>query len=302
MKTARFLSTSFVFAALGAHVATAVVAHARACTGNADCPKTYACNTGVCVAGPCEADGDCASGMVCSANATGRTCVPEYTLPCKTAATCGTGFDCKPSKECFTFEGTTHVAVAGPFNAQCPDIDGGVPQVVAQPGPISPTTTTCGCVTLATSYCEPTTTYCQHTTDCPSNWTCEPNGLVDRSLCGRLPLPDGGSEEQCPGPEVVVAYCQPPYFDLVAAPSAGVPPLGGATGGATSRAGAVAFGGNNGSGGTNMSGADTSNAPNGSCQMRPGRANGAAVLILAVLGLIGIVRRTSHEDIADRHS
>src|ERR1700759_1295392 len=102
------------------------------CPPGAECP-TPACDPQElkeCVPGPCQAHSDCADGMVCyaipSTSCTAQTapacppntkcavpppepadcttttmnrCVPRYTLPCTTDASCGDGFSCVPDPD-----------------------------------------------------------------------------------------------------------------------------------------------------------------------------------------------------------
>jgi len=212
-----------------------------------DCePQTFSS----CVAVPdaCTTNADCSAGMVCyaytyeecsgeaSACAPGQdcppppppectthsesACIPQYVLPCQTAADCGAGFECKPEEICQCSGGG-----GTPPPSDGADGAGGAPD---EPAPEPFPEPSCSCEPTGTNYCAIIEKACENDAECPADWTCgnNPEGVVcggaaEPAEPGGTPVPpDCGSTE----PEKV---CLPPYAETVIGVSRGDSESGG---------------------------------------------------------------------------
>jgi len=318
-------------------------AHAdSSCATDADCVKGWACQvtggsgcgyacppgqecspppdcvpqqTKSCVPGPCKADSDCATGMVCysttvgcdavppcaagadcptttCSNATQSQCIPRYDAPCTADADCGPGFTClADSSGC-------GCASAG----SAPGADGGAP-----PPPV----TTCDCPAATTSSCHALPVSCTSAADCASGWSCEqlPSDVTCASTApaptpappahgsagaGGTPAQDAGVDP-CPPPAPPMKLCIPPYFSL-GGRSLGIPAQGDAPTGTTGSTGAPVNAGTTSPPATpttedTASNGQTATASGCSVAFGSNAGNGARGLALLVLGLFGLRRR-----------
>lgn len=245
-----------------------------------------------CQPGPCRADSDCASGMVCythtdtdcapSACAAGQecpppacepktesACVPRYVLPCSTATDCGPGFQCASSGE------------------QCA-CSGSAPQ--PEPTPEEPS---CICEPSHEMRCQAATVNCSADSDCTPGWTCAVISSTSDCVTSSEPVPTPGGDGQDGGkpvpecqPAVAVKACVPPYYELiqggrgVSHDSAGSPTFG--IGEGTSN-GAIPP--------TASDGSAPESTSSAGCSVKPGSRSGSALALLGVFGLFSALRR-----------
>jgi len=182
---------------------------ALCCSRDADCPRGFGCDTVTTLDGgtigdcnpefvECSCDADCAPGLrcltgahtVCRQAADGGQlcalageCVAPWQAPCSTAADCG-----NPAFEC-----QANGTICGPS----------------------------GCAPLTRCVASPLPATCALDTDCPNEWSCEPETAI-ATLC----IPD---QHSCPAggcpPLSATMQCQPPLWDLVGPNSwTGAPP------------------------------------------------------------------------------
>jgi MYXO-CTERM domain-containing protein len=230
-----------------------------ACPPDAPCPPQPACDPQVikeCVPGPCKAHSDCADGMVCYAFPTPdcvaeptpacppgvkcddappppactetnvNKCVPLWSLPCATDASCGDGFSCVQDPDSCECSGSAGGPAPGNGTGSFPGSaqDGGSAKPVPPGTPIPPTPVPdpagptppsgeCSCTPATTKHCTPKATTCTVDSDCPSTWTCASSGGATCSGGGAV-LPDGGVTsffEGC-GPTSTTKQCQAPSY------------------------------------------------------------------------------------------
>ena len=204
-----------------------------------------------CVPGPCMADGDCASGMVCheekiqACSSPGsapcapgvpcmqqmlpptctetveRQCVPRHLLPCSQASDCGAGFTCEPQQQC----GCSGSAGRGaPVPTMPVPTDGGAAPEPA-PGPMMPAADAgapsdapalpappeCSCTPTSVNYCKPLELDCTSDAQCPPMWGCR---VVATSASDPACLPGRGDAGTCGADRPAPAEirrCVPPY-------------------------------------------------------------------------------------------
>jgi len=240
-----------------------------ACAPGSECPP---CTDTVlaCVPQPCSSDSDCESDMVClertSSSCTGATdapacapgescpefapepvecttetttqCVPRWSLPCTTAASCGEGFSCVERESCGCSgssgggsQGSGGAASGGatppsrpgaepaplptepvpPSDPDAPDSSDAadpkpvpdVPPSGAAPAPLPPD---CSCEPSGFKACVLDEVACDADSDCPSGWTCgdNPEGVCWASSDGSMGCEPGDPPK----------LCLPPYTDL----------------------------------------------------------------------------------------
>src|SRR5450432_2033236 len=216
---------------------------ASACAPGQNCPPSDCPvqDTKSCVPGPCSADRDCASGMVCYTTHVGcdstppcaagadcpqqpacepttqSACIPRYDAPCKADADCGAGFSCVLDQN--------GCACASAGSAPGNSADGGSADPVPPAPPID-----CQCPPSTTSSCHVLPITCATAADCATGWTCEsqPTPGCAVSTPATPPPPDahgasdGGAAipaqdagvDPCPPPPPAVKQCMPPYFSL----------------------------------------------------------------------------------------
>lgn len=232
---------------------------AIACEEGSEC-RDWDCSGTVeqCVAQPCDADSDCAADMVCLTRTfnecahdapacapgaecflpepvdctptTTSACVPRWTLPCESAASCGAGFACVEQESCeckgSTGSGSsgmpapaggaqpTEPAPDAPAGADAPPSSGGsVPPAGAGGGnsasPGSPPVdnpSDCSCKPSGVSACEIIERSCTTDAECPSGWSCadNPEGVCWASSDGSTGCEPGDPPK----------LCLPPYRNL----------------------------------------------------------------------------------------
>ncbi len=273
-----------------------------------------------CEPGPCNTDADCATGMVCFTDSavscpptvevapscpkdapcaepvnvdidagacttmTSKSCVPKYDLPCHVDSDCGDGFTCVPdtATEC---SGGGSAGSAG--TASAPPL---VPSTGATPPVSQPPT--CTTTTLSTSSCQAKSLPCATSSDCPSMWSCSA-GNVSTAVCAgpALAADAGGGAALCdPGPPAQMT-CAPPYAYL----GRGAEGSGFGTSSAPTSAesGDAAVSGLESAPSVPPAANSPLNATGGGCQIGGGGANGGGPSLLALLGLVGLVRRRS---------
>lgn len=196
---------------------------------------------------PCTTDADCASGMVCYTYATTNCattavdtapcldqtncpepesvvpancedtttsqCVPQWTLPCTTAADCGDGFTCDEQERCACSGGSTGSASSGSSGegavVNSPDVaNGGAASTETSTNADPIVEPTCSCEPTGTYSCNPVVTSCTSDADCLSGWTCE----ASSTSAGCAVSSDG--QEVCPEPASEMT-CMPPYAEEV---------------------------------------------------------------------------------------
>jgi MYXO-CTERM domain-containing protein len=278
---------------------------APACPPGEKCePQPIDCVSEVytsCQPAACQADSDCAEGMVCythtesncapTACAAGQecpvpvceartvsACVPRYVLPCTTASDCGPGFQCELGEEQCTCSSSGSAGRSGDGD------QGGAP---------APAESTCTCEPSTEMRCRAATVNCAVDSDCATGWTCAVVGST--SDCRSAPEQDPGSGARggaTPTPEcrpsANIKQCVPPYYTLIPSvlgidrDSSQSPTAG--TGDVASGNGAIAPTAESGKG----DGASTSSA---GCAVAPGSRSGSALALLGVLGLFGALRR-----------
>ncbi|HEX4338488.1 MAG TPA: hypothetical protein VH062_21430 [Polyangiaceae bacterium] len=326
-----------------------------ACPPDAPCPPTPSCDPQVikeCVPGTCEAHSDCATDMVCYAQTPATTCgdpapacapgekcnpppeptcttepsvnrcVPRWSLPCATDASCGDGFSCVPDPDSCFCNGSAGGGAPGSSGGQA--IDGGsavptsppdlpIPDPSATPTPPPGDTSPpsgCGCTPSTTKHCTPKATSCNADSDCPGSWTCGSSG---GTACagGAQVLPDGGIKvitDVCQ-PSAPTKQCQPPNYgggyatpatgegtvDVGSSPttpskSGSTGSAGGASGGSTSSMTHGIAGSSNDDNGAPESGKSPGSDSSG-CQMSAAPAETTGASVIALLGVAGLIRR-----------
>lgn len=269
-----------------------------------------------CVPGSCTLDSDCADGMVCHASettscspATAPTCpsgqkcppptdaapcttetvhgcVPKYALPCDTAVSCGSGFECVQDPDSCACSGGG-AAGSGTMTSSGAAGSAGN-EVPASASTASGTSSECTCTPSTTKHCEPTAKTCSADGDCPATWTCaEPS--VGRATCAGAAraLPDGGvvtlpttcdaGAPATPRPK----ECAPPTYGEYGRHggkgTVGIPEGSGSqTSGSGADAGAPAS--NNGA----------ASKGGGGCQVSPMERRTPGAFLLSALGLFGL--------------
>ncbi len=231
------------------------------CPPGSDCPPC-AGTTLACVAEPCDSDSDCETDMVClkqtreecsgeaaPACPPGATCdapepkppvcntvstsqcVPRWSLPCSTDASCGEGFACVEQESCSCSgsagggssgsggassggatppsPGTDPVPPSDPDDsgaedrAPQPEPAPSEPPGFAAPAPLPPD---CVCEPSGKKACVPNEVACDADSDCPSGWSCADN---PEGVCWSGPNGDAGCSPGDP-PKL----CMPPYVNL----------------------------------------------------------------------------------------
>jgi hypothetical protein len=253
---------------VGATLLQGSTARATCCQADADCPRGFACDRGVCAPLDCTCDSDCGPNLfclpavatVCTQEAGGTTqschpvgqCATAWQRPCATTADCGPG-------------GFTCVA-----NGQSCDNGGCRVTSTCMPPTLPPT--------------------CNTDADCPAAWACEPDTAYVTACIPEAAhsCPAGGCEPKTP---TGVKSCVAPLLDLVGNAGFVGPPVvlprscgaksgGGGGGGGASGGGAGApgsIGGSSGAHGSGNGGASASaGAPGdaGSGQQPAADANG----------------------------
>jgi Cys-rich repeat protein len=263
-----------------------------------------------CEPGPCNTDSDCATGMVCFTDSavscppvevapscpkdalcaepavvdagacttmTSKSCVPKYDLPCHVDSDCGDGFTCVPdtATEC---SGGGSAGSAG--SGSTPP----VPPVVQTP--------TCTTTTLSTSSCQAKSMPCATSNDCPSTWSCSAGNVSNIACAGPALAVDAGSVAPIcdPGPPAQM-LCAPPYAYL----GLGTEGSGFASGSPTSAGSgdAAVVPGLESAPSASAGNSPPNAAGGGGCQLGGGGATGGGPSLLALLGLVGLVRRRS---------
>jgi hypothetical protein len=303
------------------------LAHAEgSCSANSDCVKGWSCEvTGgsdcatpacppdekcepqpsdcthveykSCQPGPCQADSDCADGMVCyrytescpsiacapgeacpepaCAAKTASACVPRYVLPCTTASDCGTGFQCESAGETCTCSGSAPSSGSGGS------------------APLPPPEPTCTCESSDAKQCHAATINCTADSDCLAGWTCAV--VASSSDCASSPasnpVPGAGAQGGAtPAPDcrpsADVKQCVPPYYGL----------LQGARGVSHDSTGSptLVAGEGNSSGVIPPKADDGSNrdaSSSAGCSVTRGAGTGSSAALLAALGLASALRR-----------
>ena len=303
------------------------------CTSNSDCDKGFACMTSEstvptacdcpanatckCPTIPitsscqpldnCNADSECASGMVCSSS----NCVPKWSLHCVTASDCGDGFDCVTDTmgQCSGSSGSASSASGAASAGGAASVGGAAATPV---GPIAtagtsaisdtsvPTPPSCTTVNLDTKSCVPQQVECSKNDDCLAGWTCQSNSVT--SCTGGVAVGQGGSgavtttviPDSCTT-TTATSYCSPPYAEYgrkdismnrgtPTAAEAGNDGTSDVTGAAGSSAQAA---------GVDSGAVNTDSSENSGCQLGAGTARNAAGLIPMLFGLMFLRRRRS---------
>jgi hypothetical protein len=241
---------------------------AIACAPGSDCPP---CDATVlaCVPEPCSSDADCETDMVClkqtqqecsgeaaPACPPGATCdlpapapaecntvessqcVPRWSLPCATAASCGDGFSCVERESCScpgspgssgggssgsggaSSGGSTPPSRPGtepappadpvppsdPGNSGSDDDKAPEPAEVPPSGAAAPLPPDCTCEPSGVKACVLNEVACDADSDCPSGWTCgdNPEGVCWASSDGSMGCEPGDPPK----------LCLPPYTNL----------------------------------------------------------------------------------------
>src|ERR1019366_6595851 len=295
-----------------------------ACAPNEACDPPPCTSTSVseCVPGPCTADGNCAAGMACIAQAVncatpaappcaaGQTCppgpavdagacgspvkqcIPRYDLPCQASADCGEGFPCLADTECgcagSAGTGSSPTPSTSPSAGGTPDqpasaADAGTTSTTPSPAP-SPM---CSCTTLATSHCSVNVIQCTTASDCPAQWSClQPPTAV--SGCAVSDTADGSTTCTPIAPPPVQSVCEPPYLNVGSDQG-----FGSETSGSGS-APPLASGGPSGAGSNTGAGGSTAGPENtAGCQMGPGPADVSVAGWAGLFGLAAFARRRS---------
>ncbi len=241
----------------------------KSCTANTDCDKGFTCQVvggtacpGVacasgqpcdasvpdctptdikaCVPGPCTADSDCATDMVCYATTqqdcpvstqpacdpnsstpcpkidpvpctpkTVKTCTPRYLVPCTVDADCGDHFTCVQDKQCSCSGGSATIGSGSSSGGTSARDAGATP--VPEPAPLDASTAVvdagCECKNLDTKSCAPVKIPCTKataSTACPAQWTCVSDLTSTGSGTG-CAVPAGADAAACPAPEPMPA-------------------------------------------------------------------------------------------------
>ncbi|HET7541182.1 MAG TPA: hypothetical protein VFK05_14995 [Polyangiaceae bacterium] len=193
-----------------------------------------------CQPGACQADSDCASGMVCYSHtetncppiacAPGQTCpqpacpsqvvsacVPRYLLPCTTANDCGAGFQCESAGQSCACSGSGTADPGG-------NASGGS----AQTQPLPPD---CICEESKEMRCHAESVTCAADSDCSAGWTCAvvavsggcasapapaptPNGSGSSGSAGSSSAGTPMPQPDCAAPSEI-KQCVPPYYGLI---------------------------------------------------------------------------------------
>jgi MYXO-CTERM domain-containing protein len=232
---------------------------AIACAPGSECPP---CDATVlaCVPEPCSSDADCETDMVClkqtqqecsgeaaPACPPGATCdlpapapadcntvessqcVPRWSLPCATAASCGDGFSCVERESCScsgsdgggssgsggasgggstppSRPGTEPAPPSDPGNSGSDDDKAPEPAEVPPSDPATPLPPDCVCEPSGEKACVLNEVACDADSDCPSGWTCgdNPDGVCWASSDGSTGCEPGDPPK----------LCLPPYTNL----------------------------------------------------------------------------------------
>ena len=331
-------SAAVTFASGAAHAATACMKDADcvkgficqtsefaacpdiACAPNEPCPVCTPTTSSECVPGPCSADSDCATGMVCfsqvetsgcatpaappcaagvecppdpavdagsctSTTTTVKSCVPRYDLPCTASADCGANFTCVPDREC----GCSGSAGSGSVGSSTPSsgpssnpstVDDPAPAVAADAGTTTPS---CSCTDLPTSHCEADVIDCTVASDCPAQWSCaEPPSAA--TGCSVSRSVDGSTISNCVQTSVQ-NVCQPPYSDLGVGQSFNGSATSGSAEGAPQAASDTAEG----------TGSAPKTSTQGGCQVGSGPVDLSSGAWLGLLGIAAFARRRKAE-------
>ncbi len=240
---------------------------------------------------PCSSDADCDSGMTCHAHdveeCTGGAppcdrsedggacppapepectttrvsqCVPNWALPCETAADCGPGFTCEELEEC---------GCTGSSDGPGPDAPP-TPESDADAG-AEPTPGDCTCEPSGEFACKLVVTACGRDADCPTGFTCidNPEGVCSSSSDGTISCEPGDPPR----------LCAPPYADI----------FGGGRGVGIDDEGGEGKGTSSPTGGSSASGDDgdvaNESASDGGCNVASGRHRGSGLVALVAMGL-----------------
>ncbi len=169
-------------------------------------------------------------------------CIPVYTLPCKQDADCGEGFTCEEQVRCFCDGGSA--GAGGSMGTATIEIDGGVvlpldsggaeaiqedaagaeaiqegdtvlvrPPVADAEIPLQDEEPSCGCEPSGEFRCGIIETECSSESNCPKDWTCEPDPTQTVSCTG---IGDEPSDEiYCLlDPAWINWICLPPYYHI----------------------------------------------------------------------------------------
>lgn len=344
----RAFSTFASLFALSSLLVLPGLAHAQStCTADSDCVKGWTCQVSggsgcaspacppgdkcdaqpsdctptefkSCQPAPCQADSDCADGMVCYTYETGggcaaiacapgqtcpdpvcdepkteSACVPRYVPPCTTAADCGAGFTCEASEECACSGGA-------------PSSDSGSGSGASAGGASTPTVDpNCTCEPSKQKSCHADLVNCTADSDCTAGWTCAVTS-ASSGCANSAPEPAPGAGAQggaspAPVPDcqpsAEIKQCVPPYYTLVGgvrgathdssggatlgegAPGAVIPPTGSDADDKGTTNGAT----------DNTNNGDSSSA---GCAVSQGaRSTGSALALFGMLGILSVLRR-----------
>ena len=287
-------------------------APAPACAPGEACPTIEPCTTTEiheCTPAHCEADADCADGMLCHAWASPsetpgcacapntacdcaaadpiitavKLCTPPYLLPCQVDSDCGAGFSCQEQQSCACAGSGSAPAGSSSSGAAPIPPDGAAGAPAADVAP-----PTCTCEPSGQLECVLKPVACHLDLDCPAGWQCAfSNDVATSPAC-----PPGATcagEKAAPA-EPTSGTCQPPYYGAVSggdlqtpreAQNGGTPPTGAGPG---TTGGTPVSQPNEGT----SDGAHESSA----CQVGHTPASRSTFALLAVLGaLVGLTRR-----------
>jgi MYXO-CTERM domain-containing protein len=297
----------------------------KPCMADSDCGDGMVCLTQTSTSCPPQPAYDCIDPNNCPkiepvdcVQTTSSTCAPKYMAPCTVDADCGAGFNCVSQESC-TCSGGGAVPPSS--------VDGGVVYADAGTASRDPLPSDCTCTATGVNSCEMQVIACTANSDCPADWTCVPYATGGTG-CAVAVYPDGGtSNYMCdPAQQTTTTYsqCEPPYYNygygwggvayagatdtsadagVTSPPSYSTGTAGSGTGGAATSAPVVAIdptgtGGSTSGSPTSVTDTATNGVTGGSgshdsggCQVGSGGANGVSGIVLAALGLFGILRR-----------